>query len=93
VRVAQEAGFDGIFVVGNAPTALFEAIDLVENEDMMVMSIIGVPVGFVGAAESKEALRKTKIPHVITEGPKGGTPVAVAVANSIIALSRIKIIS
>jgi len=61
---------------------------LIQNEDMDVSSIIGVPVGFVGAAESKEALRKTEIPYVITEGPKGGTPVAVAVMNSIIALGQ-----
>jgi precorrin-8X/cobalt-precorrin-8 methylmutase len=88
IRVACQRGFDGIIVIGNAPTALFEAINLVENEDMKVKSIIGVPVGFVGAAESKEALRKTDIPNIITEGPKGGTPVAVAVINSIIALSK-----
>jgi precorrin-8X/cobalt-precorrin-8 methylmutase len=87
VRVAHDKGFDGIIVIGNAPTALFEAINLVENENMKVRSIVGVPVGFVGAAESKEALKKTDIPNVITAGPKGGTPVAVAVANSIIALS------
>ena len=88
VRVAHDNGFDGILVIGNAPTALFEAINLVQNENMKVSSIIGVPVGFVGAAESKEALRKTEIPYVITEGPKGGTPVAVAVMNSIIALGK-----
>lgn len=90
MRVAHDKGFDGIIVIGNAPTALFEAIDLVENKGMKARSIIGVPVGFVGAAESKDALRKTKIPNIITEGPKGGTPVAVAIANSIIALSKEK---
>jgi precorrin-8X/cobalt-precorrin-8 methylmutase len=90
VRVAYHKGFEGIIVIGNAPTALFEAINLVENEGMKVRSIIGVPVGFVGAAESKEALKKTEIPNVITEGPKGGTSVAVAVANSIITLAMNK---
>ena len=88
MRVAHEAGFDGIIVIGNAPTALFEAINLVETEGMNVRSIVGVPVGFVGAAESKEALSKTDIPHIITHGPKGGTPVAVAVANSVIGLGK-----
>jgi len=88
MRVAQDEGFDGIIVVGNAPTALIEAINLVENEGMNARSIIGVPVGFVGAAESKEALKKTEIPNIITEGPKGGTPVAVAVANSLIGLKK-----
>ncbi|WP_414468614.1 cobalt-precorrin-8 methylmutase [Methanobacterium sp. ACI-7] len=88
VRIAYEKGFNGILVVGNAPTALFEAINLVENEGMEISSIIGVPVGFVGAAESKETLKNTSIPYIITEGPKGGTPVAVAAANSIIGLAK-----
>ena len=86
MRVAHDEGFDGIIVIGNAPTALFEAINLVENEGMKARSIAGVPVGFVGAAESKEALAETKIPNIITKGPKGGTPVAVAIANSLIGL-------
>lgn len=84
IRIAHEKGFDGIIAVGNAPTALFEAIDLVQKEGMKARSIVGVPVGFVGAAESKEMLKKTEIPNIITEGPKGGTPVAVAVVNSLI---------
>ncbi len=88
MRVAYDNGFDGVIVIGNAPTALFEAINLVENEDMKARSIVGVPVGFVGAAESKEALRMTKIPNIITKGPKGGTPVAVAIANSLIGLEK-----
>ena len=88
MRVAHNEGFNGIIVIGNAPTALFEAITLVEEDGMKVRSIVGVPVGFVGAAESKEALRKAKIPNIITEGPKGGTPVAVAVANSLIGLGK-----
>jgi precorrin-8X/cobalt-precorrin-8 methylmutase len=88
MRIAHDNGFDGIIVIGNAPTALFEAINLVNNKGMKVRSIVGVPVGFVGAAESKEALKKTKIPNIITEGPKGGTPVAVAITNSLIRLSN-----
>jgi len=88
IRVAHDNDFEGIIAIGNAPTALFEAINLVENQNMEVKSIIGVPVGFVGAAESKDALKMTKIPNIITEGPKGGTPVAVAVANSLIGLIK-----
>lgn len=88
IRVAYNEGFDGIVVIGNAPTALFEAINLVENEGMRIKSIIGVPVGFVGAAESKVALKNSGIPNIITEGPKGGTPVAVAVTNSLIMLNK-----
>ena len=89
MRIANEEGFEGIIVIGNAPTALFEAIDLIENKGMKARSIVGVPVGFVGAAESKELLRKSKIPNIITEGPKGGTPVAVAVINSLIGFSKL----
>ncbi len=60
IRVAAEEGFDGIVVVGNAPTALLEVLKLVKNNEINVRSIIGVPVGFVGAAESKKALQKTR---------------------------------
>jgi precorrin-8X/cobalt-precorrin-8 methylmutase len=51
---------------------------------MDVKSVIGVPVGFVGASESKEALEQSSIPYLLTRGPKGGTPVAVAAVNSLI---------
>lgn len=88
MRIAYDNGFDGIIVIGNAPTALFEAINLVKNKGMKARSIIGVPVGFVGAAESKEALKKTETPNIVTEGPKGGTPVAVAITNSLIRLKN-----
>ena len=88
IRVAADEGFEGIVVVGNAPTALLEVIKLVEDKAMNVCSIIGVPVGFVGAAESKKALEKTNIPNLITDGPKGGTPIAVATINSLINLKK-----
>ena len=88
MRLAASKGFEGIVVIGNSPTALFEVINLVKNDGMKVKSIVGVPVGFVGAAESKKKLQETDIPYLITEGPKGGTPVAVAVTNSIIRLSK-----
>ncbi len=86
MQVAATEDFDGIIVIGNSPTALIEALNLYENNKMKIKSIIGVPVGFVGAAESKEVLHESKIPHLITQGPKGGTPVAVAAINSLINL-------
>ena len=61
VRVAANEGFDGIVVIGNAPTALLEVLKLVNDGTINVCSVIGVPVGFVGAAESKRALRKNQI--------------------------------
>ena len=88
MRVAASEGFEGIVAIGNAPTALLEVLKLVKNGDMNVKSVIGVPVGFVGAAESKKSLQGTEIPYIVTEGPKGGTPVAVAVVNSLINLEK-----
>jgi precorrin-8X/cobalt-precorrin-8 methylmutase len=88
MMVAAEEGFDGMVAVGNAPTALLKLLELIENGEILVSSIIGVPVGFVGAAESKIALQNTEIPYLVTEGPKGGTPVAVATVNSLINLKK-----
>jgi precorrin-8X/cobalt-precorrin-8 methylmutase len=86
MQVAAVEDFNGIVVIGNSPTALLEVLNLYKNNKIKIQSVIGVPVGFVGAEESKEALHKTEIPHLITQGPKGGTPVAVAAINSLINL-------
>lgn len=88
IELAAQEGFEGVIVIGNAPTALYKTIELIESAPWDVKSVIGVPVGFVGAAESKKALQKTPIPYLVTEGPKGGTPVAVAAINSLITMSR-----
>ncbi|HHT18201.1 MAG: cobalt-precorrin-8 methylmutase [Euryarchaeota archaeon] len=88
MELAALNGFDGVVVIGNAPTALWKVIELVNSGSMDVKSVIGVPVGFVGAAESKQALQETSIPYLVTEGPKGGTPVAVAAVNSLINIIR-----
>lgn len=84
LEYASQTDFKGILVVGNAPTSLYKAIELYEKDEIDIKAIIGVPVGFVGAADSKEALRNTQIPNLTTKGPKGGTPVAVATINSLI---------
>lgn len=84
MRYAAKSDFEGIVVSGNAPTAVFEAMDLYAKNDMNLKAIVGVPVGFVGAADSKEALKNSNIPNIIVEGPKGGTPIAVACVNSLI---------
>ena len=84
IRYASENDFEGIIVSGNAPTAVFEAMDLFDKGKLNVKAIVGVPVGFVGAADSKEALSNSDIPNIITTGPKGGTPIAVACVNSLI---------
>ncbi|MEM7344481.1 MAG: precorrin-8X methylmutase [Chloroflexota bacterium] len=88
-RAAKQGLIDGsIIVVGNAPTALYESIKLL-NQGFSPALIVGVPVGFVSTVESKEALMKvTSIPWVATAGRKGGSPVAVAVINGLLRLAK-----
>jgi len=88
MRVAKPYIHRGIVVVGNAPTALSEVVRLIEEEGIKPRVVIGVPVGFVKASESKELLRSIDVPSITTEGPKGGTPVAVSIVNGIVELSR-----
>jgi precorrin-8X/cobalt-precorrin-8 methylmutase len=76
---------DKIFVVGNAPTALFRIIKHYhDNKTNKVNAVIGVPVGFVGAEESKDALWKEDIPSIITKGRKGGSTIGVAIVNAVL---------
>lgn len=77
---AEEAGEDAVWVVGNAPTALFELLEM----DVRPALVIGLPVGFVGASESKEALLESGLPAVANRGPKGGSAVAAAALNALI---------
>ena len=74
-----------IVVIGNAPSALLTLCDFVK-EGIRPAVIIGTPVGFVNAAESKEVLRATDIPSISNEGTRGGTPVAVAAINECITI-------
>lgn len=73
----------GIFVIGNAPTALLELIRLIKEGEANPALVIGVPVGFVSAAESKEELLKLDIPFITNIGRKGGSTVAVAAVNAL----------
>jgi len=74
-----------IVAIGNAPTALFEVLRLVHEENICPAVIIGVPVGFVGAAESKAQLAaQNEIPYITVEGTKGGSSIAVAAVNAIL---------
>ncbi|GAB4250308.1 MAG: hypothetical protein Kow00122_07810 [Thermoleophilia bacterium] len=72
-----------IVAVGNAPTALLETVRLFEEEGIEPALVVGVPVGFVAAAESKEALAGSGLAHVTLPGLRGGTPIAVAVVNAL----------
>src|SRR5215218_2575564 len=77
---AEEVGGGAVWVVGNAPTALFELLDL----NVAPALVIGLPVGFVGAAESKAALATSGLPAITNQGPKGGSAVAAAALNALI---------
>ncbi len=73
-----------IVAIGNAPTALFEVLKMIEEENIRPALIVGVPVGFVGAAESKELLHTTStVPYITVLGNKGGSPIAAASVNAI----------
>ncbi len=74
-----------IIVIGNAPSALLTLCRMI-SEGHRPALVIGTPVGFVNAAESKELLRTIDIPSISTEGTRGGTPVAVAAINEIITM-------
>jgi len=74
-----------IVVIGNAPSALISLCGVVK-EGIRPAVIIGTPVGFVNAAESKELLRTIDVPSISTEGTRGGTPVAVAAMNECITI-------
>jgi precorrin-8X/cobalt-precorrin-8 methylmutase len=74
-----------IVVIGNAPSALLTVCDMIK-EGVRPAVVIGAPVGFVNAAESKALLRTLDIPSVSTEGTRGGTPVAVAAINECITI-------
>lgn len=73
-----------VFLIGNAPTALFELLRLVEAGVVQPHLIVGVPVGFVGAAESKEALLATELPFIAIQGRKGGSAIAAAILNALL---------
>jgi len=82
-RVGRELD-KAIVVVGNAPTALIEVVRIIKEGVAFPALVIGVPVGFVQASESKELLRKLSfVPSITVEGRKGGSPVAVAILHGL----------
>jgi precorrin-8X/cobalt-precorrin-8 methylmutase len=88
-KAARLSLLDGAVVaVGNAPTALAEVQRLVEEEGARPALVVAVPVGFVGAVESKEAARRLEVPWIVARGRKGGTPVAVATLNALALLAE-----
>jgi precorrin-8X/cobalt-precorrin-8 methylmutase len=89
MRVAAERWPTGaVVVVGNAPTALAEVVALAAADRFSPVLVIGLPVGFVGAAEAKAALRASGLPAVSNVGERGGSAVAAAALNALWRLSR-----
>jgi precorrin-8X/cobalt-precorrin-8 methylmutase len=72
-----------VVVVGNAPTALFRLLELIADGAPRPAAVIGVPVGFIGAAESKEALAASDLEHIIVRGRRGGSAIAAAAVNAL----------
>ncbi len=89
IRKAVRNPNNRIFIIGNAPTALFELLRLIQAGQAFPALIIGLPVGFVGAEESKNALAGTQhnIPFITNMGRKGGSNVAAAVLNALAILA------
>ncbi|HEY0708233.1 MAG TPA: precorrin-8X methylmutase [Polyangia bacterium] len=89
MRKAHRRGtLDGAIVaIGNAPTALLELVRLVREEGARPALVIGVPVGFIAAAESKEAILGLDVPAIVARGRKGGSPIAVAIIHALLLLS------
>lgn len=89
MRKAHRLGrLDGAVVaIGNAPTALLEVVRLVREEAANPALVIGVPVGFVSAAESKEAALTLPTAYIVARGRKGGSPIAVAIIHALLLLS------
>jgi len=88
MRVAEKEIDGGIVVVGNAPTALLEVMEMFREGLVKPALVVGIPVGFVSAVESKDELSKTNIPFITNVGRKGGSPCASAIINALYKLLR-----
>jgi precorrin-8X/cobalt-precorrin-8 methylmutase len=87
VDVAAPELSGGIYVVGNAPTALLRLLELIEQGRVHPALVVGLPVGFVNAAESKALLLACDVPYITNVGRKGGSNVAAAVVNALIIMA------
>lgn len=88
MEIASKKSDNKIFAIGNAPTALFKLIELIEKGQVKPELVIGVPVGFVGAEESKLLLEDQRVPYILTRGRKGGSTIAVAIVNAIMYMAK-----
>ena len=78
----------GIIAIGNAPTALLQVMKILKQRPELNPLIIGVPVGFVNAAESKALLAESPHLYITSLGRKGGSPVAASITNALLHLAK-----
>jgi precorrin-8X/cobalt-precorrin-8 methylmutase len=84
IEMWRERMGSALVAIGNAPTALFRLFELLDEGVPPPAAVIGVPVGFVGAAESKEALaRDGRVPYLVVRGRRGGSAIAAAAVNAL----------
>jgi len=88
MRMAASQMNGGIVVIGNAPTALLEVIQMIKEKVTNPALVIGIPVGFVSAPESKEELLNLEVPFITNHGRKGGSPCASSIVNALFKLLR-----
>lgn len=91
MRYAADEINGGIVAIGNAPTALYEIINMVRENVTKPALIVGIPVGFVSASESKDELRNIDTPFISNVGRKGGSPAASSIVNAIMLLYKSKL--
>ncbi|MFD4671253.1 precorrin-8X methylmutase [Lentzea sp. NPDC058450] len=83
LELLQDRFGGAVIAIGNAPTALFHLLDLIAAGAPRPAAILGIPVGFIGAAESKEALAATDLEHLVVRGRRGGSAMTAAAINAI----------
>ena len=88
MRAAASEINGGVVAIGNAPTALLEVIQMISEGITKPALIIGIPVGFVAAAESKEELQMIDVPFITNTGRKGGSSCAASIVNALFKLLR-----
>ncbi|MGV0168751.1 cobalt-precorrin-8 methylmutase [Furfurilactobacillus sp. WILCCON 0119] len=84
IELAAEVPTEKLFIIGNAPTAVYKILEMTAAKTLTPDAVIGVPVGFVEAAESKDALMHSTIPAIVAQGRKGGSNLAAALTNAIL---------
>jgi len=90
MRMAASEMNNGIVAIGNAPTALMEVIQMIRENITRPALVIGIPVGFVCAVESKEELQTVDTPYITNQGRKGGSPCASAIINALFKILKEK---